>query len=182
VHGHPAGTPLALTLNTTSGNAMREQTTLLFQQNMKDIGVDVGLEYLAADVFFEKSQDGTLTGRRYDLGEFAWLTGVTPPVALYFCELVPSEANAWAGQNNTGWCNPEYDRIAKRADTTLERDEAVPLYAQAQEIWVDEVPVMPLFARVKVMGTAPGVLNFAPNATVNSETWNIETWGLTYDE
>ncbi|MFN2114879.1 MAG: peptide ABC transporter substrate-binding protein [Anaerolineae bacterium] len=178
----PAGTPLSLTLNTTSGNEMRQQTTLLFQQNMADIGVDIELDYLAADVFFEKSADGMLTGRRYDLGEFAWLTSVRPPVALYFCDLIPSADNAWTGQNNTGWCNPEYDRLAKQADTTLERDLAVPLYSQAQDIFMDEIPVLPLFARVKVMGTAPGVKNFEPNATVNSETWNIEHWGLNRDE
>ena len=178
----PAGTPLALTLNTTSGNKMREQTTLLFKQNMEDIGVEVTLEYLGADVFFDKSQSGPLIGRRYDLGEFAWLTGVTPPVALYYCEMIPDDDNGWSGQNNTGWCNPEYDRIAKQADITLARDEAIPLYAQAQKIWMDDVPVMPLFARVKVMATAPGVINFEPNATVNSETWNIETWALSPTE
>jgi peptide/nickel transport system substrate-binding protein len=174
----PAGTPLQLTLNTTEGNVMREDTTLLFQQNMADIGVEVTLDYLAAEVFFEDGPDGPLFGRRFDLGEFAWLTGVQPPVGLYYCTEVPGEENAWAGQNQTGWCNPEYDRIAKQASTTLEREESLPLYHQAQQIFSEELPVLPLFARVKVMASSPDLVNFKPNATVNSETWNIEAWGF----
>jgi peptide/nickel transport system substrate-binding protein len=77
-----------------------------------------------------------------------------------------------------GFCNPEYDRIAKRAENTLARPIALPLYHEAQMIFSDELPVLPLFARVKVMATRPNVVNFRPDPTVNSETWNIETWGF----
>jgi peptide/nickel transport system substrate-binding protein len=174
----PAGTPLELTLNTTAGNDMRQQTTLQFQRNMKDIGVKVNLEYVSREVLFERREDAPLTGRRYDAAEFAWLTGVQPPVDLYVCDMIPTAANEWSGLNNTGWCNPEYDRVGKQAETMLERAEAVPLFAQAQKLFTEDLPVIPLFARVKVMATSPRVMNFKPNATVNSETWNIETWGF----
>jgi len=173
-----AGTPLELTLNTTQGNVMREETTLLFQQNMKDIGVQINLDYLPADVYFADGPDGPLFGRRFDLGEFAWLTGVQPPVGLYYCTEIPSEENSWGGQNETGYCNPDYDKVAKEAENTLERPDALPLYHQAQAIFSDELPVLPLFARVKVMATGPNVVNFRPDPTVNSETWNVETWGF----
>jgi len=178
----PAGTSLELELNTTQGNVMREETTLLFQQNMVDIGVKVNLAYLPADVFFADGPDGPLFGRRFDLGEFAWLTGVQPPVGLYYCTDVPNEENAWGGQNESGFCNAEYDAISKRAEGTLARDEALPLYHEAQKILTDELPIIPLFARVKVMATAPNVVNFRPDPTVNSETWNIETWGIATEE
>ncbi len=174
----PAGTPVKLTLNTTSGNAMRGDTTLLFQQNMADIGIDIVLEYMDANVYFEDGPDGLLFGRRFDLGEFAWLTGVQPSVALYFCTQIPAEVNGWAGQNETGWCDPEYDRAGKEAMNTLARGDALPLYHAAQKLFMENLPVMPLFARVKVMGINPAVVNFRPNPTVNSETWNIETWGF----
>lgn len=171
------GTKLELTLNTTKGNKMREDATLLFQANMKDIGVGINLEYQEASVLFGDGPDGTLYGRKFDLGQFAWLTGVQPPTSLYWCTEIPTEANSWAGQNETGWCNPDYDKVAKEADSTLKRAEALPLYHEAQKMFTDNVPVLPLFARVKVMATAPDVVNFKPNPTVNSETWNIEAWG-----
>ncbi len=174
----PAGTALEMTLNTTKGNVMREETTLLFQQNMADIGIKVNLEYLPADTLFAKTEEGPLTGRRYDLGEFAWVSGVSPSVGLYWCDQIPTPENNWAGQNNPGFCNPEYDKVSKTADNTLERAEALPMYHEAQKIFSDELPVLPLFARVKVMAAKPEVMNFKPNATVSSETWNIETWGF----
>lgn len=173
-----AGTPLEMKLNTTKGNTMREATTLLFQQNMSDIGIKVNLEYLPADTLFAKNEDGPLTGRRYDLGEFAWVSGVSPSVGLYWCDQIPTKENSWAGQNNPGFCNPEYDKVSKTADNTLKRADALPMYHEAQKIFSQDLPVLPLFARVKVMATKPEVMNFKPNATVSSETWNIETWGF----
>jgi len=174
----PAGTKLELKLNTTEGNVLREQSTLLFQQNMKEIGMQVNLEYLAAGIYFEDGPKGPLFGRTFDLGQFGWLTGVQPPVGLYWCSEIPAEGNAWAGQNETGWCNPEYDKVSKQADTTLERDASLPLYHEAQRIFSEDLPVLPLFARVKVFGTRPDVVNFKPNPTINSETWNVEAWGF----
>jgi peptide/nickel transport system substrate-binding protein len=51
------------------------------------------------------------------------------------------------------------------------------MYHEAQKMFTENLPVLPLFARVKVMATAPDLVNFNPNPTVNSETWNIESWG-----
>ena len=173
----PAGTPLSLELSTTAGSEMRRRTAEAFSDDMARMGVEVTIEYLAPEAFFEKSENAPLSGRRYDLAQFAWITGVQPPVALYFCDNIPGAANAWAGQNNTGWCQPEFDRLARQAEATLDRDEARALYARALAVFADEVPVLPL-ARVKVMATRPDLMNFAPDASVYSETWNIETWGF----
>ncbi len=174
----PKGTPLKLDLLTTSGNVMREDTTILFQANMREIGIDIRLDYQPADIVLDDGPHGPLFGRRFDLGQFAWLTGVQPPVALYYCNEVPSESNGWSGQNETSWCDPEYDRVAKRAAMTLRRADSLADYYRAQQLFTEQIPVVPLFARVKVMATTPQVLNFRPNPTVNSETWNIEAWGL----
>ena len=177
-HMIPAGTRLELTVNTTQGNVMREETTLFFQANMIEIGVRTRLEYLPAYHFFADGPDGPLFGRRYDLGEFAWLTGVQPRVDLHFCTEIPSEENSWSGQNQTGWCDPEYERVSRRAVATLERGDALPLYHRAQQIFTEQVPVLPLFQRVMVTATRPDLINFRPDPTVNSETWNIEEWRL----
>ncbi len=174
----PKGTPLKLDLLTTAGNLMREDTTILFQANMRQIGIEIRLDYQPADFVLADGPGGPLFGRRFDLGQFAWLTGVQPPVALYYCTEVPSETNGWSGQNETSWCDPEYDRVAKRAALTIKRADSLADYARAQQLFMEQLPAIPLFARVKVMATSPQVVNFRPNPTVNSETWNIETWGL----
>jgi peptide/nickel transport system substrate-binding protein len=174
----PAGTKLSLVLATTQGSSVREQASQMFAKNMADIGVAVTLDYVERDVLFDSTPEGPLTGRRYDLAEFAWLTGVQPPVALYYCEDIPAEANGWVGQNTTGWCSPNFDLAARKAEGTLDRGQSLPFYKEAQALWTDDLPSLPLFGRLKVLATRPDLWNFAPNATVNSETWNIETWGI----
>jgi len=170
----PDGTPLRMTLNTTSGNKMREQVTQLFQQNMKDIGIDIELEYLPASVYFADGPDGPLFGRRFDLGEFAWLTGVTPPGFLYHCDNVPTPENNWGGQNETAWCDDAYSKAVSNALQELDDEKRSEYWAEAQKIFSEQLPVLPLFARIKVAATRPEVKNFRVDPTQNSELYNIE--------
>jgi peptide/nickel transport system substrate-binding protein len=167
-----------VSLGTTSGNKLREQTTQLFQQNMKDIGIKVNLDLMPASIWFANGPDGPLFGRRFDLGEFAWLTGVEPPGELYMCDLIPGPENEWAGQNETGYCNPEYDEWVNKALGTLSKAEQTEAWAEAQAIFSEELPVLPLFARVKVSAARPEVLGVQMDPTENSEMWNIEQFDL----
>ena len=48
----PAGTVFEVDFHTTTGNAMREQLSTLFQSNMADIGIKVNLDLLPASVWF----------------------------------------------------------------------------------------------------------------------------------
>jgi peptide/nickel transport system substrate-binding protein len=74
------GTPFSVTLGTTTGNEMRQQLTQIFKENQLQCGINVELYYLPSSEWFADGPDGVLFGRRYDLGEFAWLTGVDPAV------------------------------------------------------------------------------------------------------
>jgi len=172
------GTPLALELMTTEGRPYREQTTLLMQQNLKDVGVDASLQYIASNIFFEDGPDGPVSGRRYDLAEYAFSFGVMPPVSGYYCTDIPGPDNNWAGGNSTAWCNPDYDRNAKQAENTLDRAESLPLYHEALRLLMEDIPVMGLYARVNVRVYSPELVNFRPNASQPSEAWNVEAWGF----
>jgi len=172
------GTPLALTLVTTKGSWMREDIALRFQADMQAIGVKIELLFQEAPVLFGDGPDGTLYGRSFDLAEYAWLTGVRPPVDLYRCGEIPSEDNHWAGQNPTGWCSPEYDQVTHDAMASVDRGRSLPLYHRAHAILADQLPALPLFGRVSVIAAVPTLLNLRPDPSVSSETWNIEEWRL----
>lgn len=174
----PAGTRLELELMTTEGRPYREQTTLLMQQNLKNVGIDASLQYIASNTFFGDGPDGPVFGRRYDLAEYAFSFGVMPPVSRYYCTDVPSADNAWAGGNRPAWCNPAYDRAAKEAENTLERAQALPLYHEALRLLMQEIPALGLYARVNVRVASPDLVNFKPNPSHPSEAWNIESWGF----
>jgi len=168
-----------VSLMTTAGNAMRQQISQIFQQNMKTIGIKVNLEYPPSTVFFADGPDGPLFGRRFDLGLFAWLTGVEPPGELYMCSEIPSPETSWGGQNETGYCNPKYDEWVNKALGTLIKTEQEEAWAEAQAIFSQELPVLPLFARMKLGAHRPNVTGVIIDPTSNSEMFNIENFDIT---
>lgn len=188
----PDGQRFAPTLGTTAGNALRLQVSQIFRANMADCGIDVELYYLPPGDWFAAGPEGVLFGRRYDLGLFAWLTGVQPPCDLYMGSRVPGPAgeqfeatgaayNGWGGDNlnQTGWFDPAYDRACQTALGSL---PGLPAYAaghqEAQRIFSQQLPVLPLFLSLKVSATQPDVLNFSLDATQNSELYNIYEYDL----
>ena len=172
----PSGTPLRLHVLSTAGNVFREEAALLFQQNMSAIGINTDLEYIPASTFFLDGPEGRVFGRTYDVAVFSWLSGVTPPASLFRCSQVPGPENDWVGQNTTGWCHSEYERLITEAESELVREHARSAYQAAQRHFMDAVPALPLYTQVRVSVTNPRLLNFKPDPTVASETWNGEEW------
>jgi peptide/nickel transport system substrate-binding protein len=176
VTGVPDGTKLSMNYQTTTA-AYRAQVTQILQQSMADCGVEVILGYMPASQWFENSESGPLYGRLYDLGEFAWLTGVTPPCDLYLSTQVPNADNGWSGSNMTGFNNAEYDLACNTQIQSLPGEEALTASAlDAQRIWAEEVPSAPLFLRLKLAATRPDMCNFIMDPTNNSEMWNLENF------
>ena len=46
-------------------------------------------------------------------------------------------------------------------------------HKEAQRIFSQEVPILPVFLRLKVAAARTGVVNFGVDPTENSELWNI---------
>lgn len=79
-----------------------------------------------------------------------------------------------AGQNNTGFVNAAFDAACLQARGNLPGTEAYQLgHAEAQRIFSEQLPVLPLFLRLKVAAARPDVLNFGVDPTQNSELYNI---------
>lgn len=184
-NGELAGTPFKVTLGTTTGNEMRQQLTQIFKDNMLQCGIDVELYYLPSSEWFADGPDGVLFGRKFDLGEFAWLTGVEPACNLYLSsqttgpveETNPNNGLAfggWGASGDTGWYNADFDTACNAALASL---PGTPEYTEnhqaAQVIFSQEVPVIPLFLRLKVAAARSNVLNFNVDPTQNSEMYNI---------
>lgn len=186
VREYTDGTPFKVRLGTTSGNKMREQLTQIFKENQAQCGIQVELYYLPSSEWFADGPEGELFGRRFDLGEFAWLTGVEPSCSLYGSWNIPGPAedldeegnalypSAWGGQNETGWRNDEFDAACQKAIGNL---PGTPAYEEghkeAQIIFSEKVPVIPLFLRLKVAAARANVLNFGVDPTQNSELYNL---------
>lgn len=172
------GTPFHVTLGTTTGNQMRQQMTQIFQENMAQCGIQVELYYLPASEWFADGPDGVLYGRRYDLGEFAWVSGVTPGCNLWLTSQIsgPEEEGfgGWGAQNNTGWSNEAFDQACNLALGSLPgTPEFTENHQEAQRIFSREVPIIPAFLRLIVAAARPEVVGFSVDPTGGTELINI---------
>ena len=195
----PAGTRLSFNYWTTTAT-QRQQATQLMAQTLAECGVEALLEYWSPGEYFADGPDGPLFGRRFDIGQFAWLTGVAPPCDLWITEAIPGEADltvgdvpwlaalnpdkdpadpafpfGWGGWNNPGYSNPEYDAVCNAAVQSLPGQPAYDEnHLRAQEIFAEDLPIVPLYLRLKLAATRPDMCNFIMDPTANSEMWNIE--------
>jgi len=158
---------------------MRVQYMQIFQQNLADCGFKVNLENLSATEFFADGPNGPVFGRRYDVGSFAWLTGVDPACNLYLSTETPTEESGWAGQNNPGFNNPEFDAACRSALQSLPgTEDYIEGHKEAQRIFSEQLPVVPLFLRLKIAAYRTEIKGFIIDSTENSEMWNIESFDL----
>jgi len=178
VEGIADGTLLEFSWMSTDAT-LRIQYMQIFQQNLADCGMKVNIENINATEYFADGPEGPIFGRRFDLGSFAWLTGVEPPCDLYITEQIPSEEAGWGLSNDAGFSDPDYDAACLGALQSLPGSEGyVNGHLEAQRIFGEQLPVVPLFLRLKLAATRPEVKGFIMDPTANSEFWNIEAFDL----
>ncbi len=169
------GQRLAVTFTTLGGNKATETIALVFREHMRAIGMDVRFDLVTATALLARGKEDTyLSGLNFDAIQFAWRNSGEVPLNLYRCDQVPARANNFVGQNDTGYCNSEYDAAAATYFNNLDRETRVKAAQTALKLLNRDVPFLPLYARVKVSATHPRVLNFKPNGTHQSELWNVE--------
>lgn len=192
VAGVPDGTTLTVAYETTDAT-LRQQVTQILQESMGQCGIQAEITLYPASEWFADGPEGKLFGRRFDLGEFAWLTGVQPPCELYDGRFVTGPPDGtwtpiqdpeageqtfpqgWGGQNNPGFFNAEYDDACNRALTSLPgQPEYDAAHLEAQAIFSDQLPVAPLFLRLKLAASRTDMCGFVMDPTENSEFWNVE--------
>jgi peptide/nickel transport system substrate-binding protein len=147
-------------------------------QLLANCGIEVRPQlYTLEELYNDLWPTGVVFGRRFDLAEFAWITGVEPPCELYLTEAIASEQNP-GGENNTGYSSPAFDAACRAARNALDEATRRARHAEAQAIFTRDLPSLPLFLRVKVGVALPRVSGYQPDSTASSDLWNIESISL----
>lgn len=166
------GTKFSVTHITTDATSRYIVTSLVAAQMKNNCGIEVIPDQRPASEVYGDWPDGPIFGRKFDLAEFAWLTGVGPPCDLYLTSNIPSDANP-GGENDPGYSNPVYDAACNQALSSINESDKRSYHQQAVRIFTQELPVLPLFLRVKYGFASPEItgLKFDPT---ESELWNLE--------
>ena len=168
------GERLSLELMTTAGNRSRELVEQVIQSQLRQVGVEIRIRNEPARVFFGQ----TMSQRRFTaLGMFAWIASPeNPPRTTLHSGQVPTLENNWSGQNFTGFANDEADRLIEAIEVELDRDRRAELWQQLQAIYVEELPVIPLYWRANTYILPLWLKGVRPTGHQDTTTLWVEEW------
>jgi peptide/nickel transport system substrate-binding protein len=147
----------------TTGNALREATGEVVQNELAQIGIQVTLTPI-------KSLGGTLASGDFDMIIFAW---VGSPFLL-------GTANQWSstgGSDYNHYSNPQVDDIYAQIKTTVDYNKVYDLLNQADTIMAGDASVLPLFQKPVFLAVYSKFVNIRNNANLSGPAYNIQEWG-----
>jgi oligopeptide transport system substrate-binding protein len=107
----------------------------LQRQWEESLGIEISLESVESTYFYERVLQG-----KYQIALGSWIADFNDPGN--FLEVFHYKDN---GTNNTFWENAQYIEILNRAQTCENFEERQKLFTEAQNILLDEKPIIPLF-------------------------------------
>jgi len=117
-----------------------------------------------------------LFGRQFDLAEFAMSnSGSQPPCNWWTTAEIPTEDNQWVGADVSGYSSQPYDDACLAALTTLpDTQEFTDGNNNAELLFSQDLPSVPLYWRILVAAARKDMCNFALDPTATSDLWNVE--------
>ncbi len=172
------GVKFSFTHRTTAGRKIREDAQLVVQQSLKELGIDMVIDNVAYDLFFESYADG---GPIYlgDYGMAGWSDGSYPDPGTYayywLCDQIPSEENPTGG-NFQFYCNKEVDELIRKQDTTVEPTERRAIFDRIQQIMYDETVIVPMWNDPDLWSVNKRLTNVRIGGW--SPFWNAHEWDV----
>jgi ABC-type transport system substrate-binding protein len=96
-------------------------------------------------------------------------------LGLSIAEQIPEPKDGWEGGNGDGWCNAEATQAMFDGDNVIDPALRTPFHQQAQNLFMADLPTLPLFQRVEVTAQVNSLCG--PDlGPANYVSWNIQNW------
>lgn len=105
------------------------------QQWLEAFGIQIKLIPLEGKVYIDK-----ISKLDFDLSTGDWHADFKDPIN--FLDVFRYKTG---GSNNTQWENPRYATLLDKSSHTLDLQERMAIFAEAEQILIDEMPIMPIF-------------------------------------
>ena len=116
------------------------------QQDWAKIGVNVELTNQEWKVFLNTRQQG-----QYEIARHGWSGDYVDPMT--FLDLWVTGG----GNNDAGYSNPEYDKLVAEAKSEGDQAKRWEIMKKAEDILMEDMPIIPLYYYTKVKGAKPEV-------------------------
>jgi len=117
----------------------------------EELNIDVGLENQEWKVYLD-----TQNNKNYDLSRSAWIGDFMDPVTFL------SMWTTGNGNNNTNWGSPKFDAFIERAARTGDPKARLEILHQAEDLFLSEAPVVPVYWYTNAYLLQPSVQNWHP--------------------
>lgn len=163
------GRPLAFTLITQAGFAVREVVSQVLQRQLRDVGVDVRIQLV----------DGTSISQLWFEGKFDamlhwWQMPADPELTLFFAK----DRTPPRGRNINYVMDDALTTLVYAADRTVDQAERTRLLHDAQTRIADLAIEIPLYSVTKLDAVPTRLVNFKGNPTNTGPFWNVHEWEL----
>ncbi|WP_195990068.1 peptide ABC transporter substrate-binding protein [Clostridium sp. D53t1_180928_C8] len=113
----------------------------IIQQNLAEVGITVELTNQEWAVFLNTRQNG-----EYELARHGWIGDYSDPMTFL---------DMWVtggGNNDCGFSNAEYDKLINYAKVEIDLTKRTEMLRKAEDILMDEMPIIPIYYYTTVMG------------------------------
>lgn len=172
--GYPDGKGFPkVTLETNSGGGRNEKVAETVQKMlMENLNINVEI----TQVVWAQHTNNVETGKT-NFWRFAWVADYPDPnnfLNLLYGKNVPKTFEEASYMNPFRYKNDKYDALFEKAISTLDAKERNTLYAQLDQMVVDDAPFLPIYYSVNRRLIQPYVQNF-PNNGIEYRTFR-EVW------
>jgi len=175
------GVKMQLTYSTTTGNALRERTQQVIQENLQTVGVSLEIKNLPSAVLLGQWADNSPRKRgNYDINMWTTNAGIDPHSHLfsYFhSSQIPTEANKGDGFNYSRLLDSEVDKALEEAGATPDEVKRKAAYERAIKGIISSRAHIYLYNRLDVDGARSYVMGHKLNPW-SVMTWDIQEWWL----
>jgi peptide/nickel transport system substrate-binding protein len=164
----------------TSVNTLRQKTQEIVKQGLRSLGIEVELKSIDPGIFFSSDPSNNDTVEHFYADLQMYTSGNNSPdpgayMKYFTCNEIPQKANNWAGDNNSRYCNPEYDQLWQQSTKELDSQKRQELFIQMNDMLVNNTIIIPLIHRADVAAFSNNLVGYELTPW-DRNTWNIKDW------
>ncbi len=163
------GKKFSFTLTTNAGNARRNKAAVIIQSQLKDVGVDVRLEQIEGNTFFER-----LRKKDYEASLAGWSASlILDPTDMW-------HSGAQYQFNFPSYSNPEVDRLIEQGMTEPDPAKSNAIWRELQARIYEDQPYLFMYWYDDTVAIHKRFRDASPN--ILSEVANYWNWWVPADE
>jgi ABC-type transport system substrate-binding protein len=97
----------------------------------------------------------------------------------YHSEQIPTDANGGNGFNLLRLANRDMDAALDTLRSAIAPHDQLQAAYTVQQIYIDQIPELPLLYPNTAIGVSAGLQNFEKNSSTATDMWNIQDWWVT---